>query len=771
MDSHSLAVLEYDAVISMLRDRTACALGDDLARRLEPSADLLTIREGLRETGEALTIIEEEGALPLGGIHDIRPQVTRAAMDALLDPSELLSVAETLSSGRRLRTFVQKRESLKLAEIAANIGQHERLEKSVEATVSDTGEVRDTASPELARIRSKLKTLHSRLAERLQGIMHSEHRSMIQDPVITQRGGRYCVPVKAEHRHQFPGIVHDVSGSGATVFMEPTSVMETANELVELFAKEQREIERILRKLSGEVAAQAPEITITLSALARLDLASAKGMLAADMDAVEPVLSRDGRVEFEKARHPLLSGEVVPIDVELGKRFRTLLITGPNTGGKTVTLKTIGLLTLMAQSGLFVPAQSAETGVFEAVFADIGDEQSIEQSLSTFSAHMTNIVEIMGSLGGSALVLLDEIGAGTDPAEGAALAKAILDHLHSRGAVTVATTHYGELKEYAFAREGVENASVEFDSETLRPTYRLMVGVPGESNAFAIAVRLGLPEGIVRAAGELVSGGEATDTMIRRIEESYRSASEREQLAEQASRDADILRSRYEARLAELDELRRQMGSRFADEVDARVREKLAELDEILSELKQRPAEKEVQQGRERFRKKVREIRSEIAESLPKGPEPTEHTFKAGDRVRVASFGAEGDLLNEPGEGDALVSVGTIKVSVPFSDLRPVRREKPRREASSVPMARTANVSPEIMLIAQRAEEALENLDKYLDDACLAGLSSVRIIHGKGTGALRKAVWEFLKGHHAIASYRLANADEGGAGATVAEFK
>lgn len=784
MDAHSLRVLDYADIISMLRERTACALGDEVARQLEPTADLLTITEGQRETTEARRIIEEEGDIPLGGIHDVRPHVTKASMDAVLDPSELLDVAGTLSSGRSLRAFILKRAEKypKLAEIGVNIGEFPQIEESVNDCITENGEIRDTASAELAAVRSKLKATHSRLLDKLHAIIHSsEFRTMIQDPVVTQREDRYCVPIKSDHRPHFPGIVHDSSASGATVFIEPASVVEMGNDLKELAVKEEREIEKILRRLTGLVKAAAREVQITLTALARLDFASAKGRLSCNMGGSEPKLNEQGRLNIFRARHPLLTDEVVPIDVELGDTFKAMLITGPNTGGKTVALKTIGLLTLMAQSGLHVPAEpGSEMAVFNQVFADIGDEQSIQQSLSTFSSHMTNIVNITGSLGKNSLVLLDEIGAGTDPAEGAALAKSILDYLVERNVRAVATTHYGELKEFAFARDGVENASVEFDVQTLQPTYRLMIGVPGSSNAFAIASRLGLPPQIIHAAKEIMGGGEASEEIIRKIEQTHRAAAEKEQLAERVSRDVETLRSRYEQRLQEMEILRRDMGQQLAEEVDRRVREKMDELDAIIEDLKKQPQPpaKKVQKGRERFKKRVKEIRQEVEEILPPVYDEPEEPFvlKAGDPVLVTTFNVEGELLNDPGEGDALVMVGSMKLSVPFGTLRPARRPTAKKETTAsdavqITSAKRVSVSPELKLIAQRVEPALVNLDKYLDDAYLAGLETVRIIHGKGTGALKKAVWEYLSNHHAVESFRLGEQNEGGAGATIVKLK
>lgn len=783
MDTHSIKVLEFDEIISMLRERTACALGDDTACQLQPTSDPLSISEWQKETSEARVIIMEEGSIPLGGIHDIREDINKASVDFLLQPSELQGIADTLNSGRALKGFIVKRSERfpKLAEIAANIGLYHKIEENVRQAINPNGEIADTASPELARIRSRLKTVHSRLVDRIHAIIQSsEYKTMIQDPVVTQRGDRYCIPIKAEYRPQFQGLVHDSSASGATVFIEPAAVIDMGNDLKELASGETREIEKILRRLTGLVKSDAQSIHITLNALGRIDFISAKARLSCDMDASEPILNREGKLDILKARHPLLKGEVVPISVRLGSGFNTLLITGPNTGGKTVTLKTVGLLTLMAQSGLHIPAdEGTRMAIFESVFADIGDEQSIQQSLSTFSSHLRNIVEIINNVNRNSLVLLDEVGAGTDPEEGAALAKSILDHILDVGAKTIATTHYGELKEYAFLRAGVENASVEFDIQTLRPTYRLMIGVPGSSNAFAIASRLGLQDDIVDAARQMVSCEDSSDEMIRRIEESHRAAAEREQIAVRTSKDAEILRSRYEERLDEVEALRREIKRQMAEEFDRKLRGKMQELDIILDEVKHHKDEpKTVQTARELFKEHVKEIETEIDEMLPP---PIEDLVdgaaipKAGDNVRIASFNMDGILMNNPGDGEAIVMVGSMKVNVSFSDLKPLKKTGKKNALTEqmifIPPSKTSSISAEIKLIAQRAEQAIENLDKYLDDAYLAGLSSVRIIHGKGTGALKKAVWEYLATHHAVESYHLADAKSGGSGATIVEFK
>ncbi|HEU4754255.1 MAG TPA: endonuclease MutS2, partial [Armatimonadota bacterium] len=457
------------------------------------------------ETTQAVRLLDGAG-VPLGGIHDVRPAVRIAGVGGVLEPAVLLEVADTVGAGRKLRHFLlQRSESVpRLAGFAERVGEFSLIEQAVHEAINDHAEVRDDASPALSRLRKELRTIRSRMLERLNSILRSQaYRDMIQDPVITTRDGRYCIPVKSEYRTAFGGLVHDQSSSGATVFMEPQAVVELGNELRQVELKERQEVERILRELTALIGRHAVDLGYTLEALGELDFIFARGKLSLGMDAAEPVINGEGFIGLRRARHPLLTGPVVPIDVELGRAFRVLVITGPNTGGKTVALKTAGLLCLMAQSGLHVPADSGSTlPVFHGIYADIGDEQSIQQSLSTFSGHITNIAGILEAVeksGTKSLVLLDEAGAGTDPAEGAALAKAILSHLLERGARTIASTHYGELKEFAYSTPGVENASVEFDVETLRPTYRLLIGIPGASNAFSIAARLGLPEEVVQA--------------------------------------------------------------------------------------------------------------------------------------------------------------------------------------------------------------------------------------------------------------------------------
>jgi DNA mismatch repair protein MutS2 len=785
VDRHTLRVLEYQKVLDKLAAHTSNRMGREAALALAPTAYPEIVTRRLQETREARGVLNRESGMPLGGIHDIREAAERAAIDFRLTPHELLDVAQTLGAARRLRAYLLKKSEdyPLLAEIAGNLPLLPVIEQRVEESISDNAEVRDSATPELARVRSQLKIVHSRLMDRLNNILGSErYRPYIQEPIITLREGRYCIPVKAENRAQLGGIVHDASASGATVFVEPAAVVDLGNELKELAIKEEQEVARILTRLTEMVGRAADDLRAMIGLLANLDLANAKALLAEEMEAVEPRLNRSGIVRLYHARHPLLTGKVVPIDIEVGDKYTTLIITGPNTGGKTVSLKTVGLLTLMAQSGLQVPAaEDTELAIFEQVFADIGDEQDIQQSLSTFSAHLKNIVRIVSNFGESALVLLDEVGAGTDPAEGAALAKALLNALQKKGARVLATTHYGELKEYAYAHAGVENAAVEFDRETLGPTYRIMLGVPGSSHAFYIAGRLGLPESIVEEArGHLSRREQETGELLQQIEESRRKTYEMERDASAARRDMEAARDDYEQRVRQIADVQRTVRREAEEEARTLLRRASEKAENILDELRR------MNRGGRKgptARQKLADLRRQVAEELrvpepePEEPIPAEgFTFRKGDRVRVTTLGMDGTLLEAPGDGFAPVQIGAMRATLPVDTLRPSREkpeEKPRERSSAaeISMRKAVHISPEIILRAMRVDEAAPLLDKYMDDAYAAGLRQARIIHGKGTGALRKFVWDYLKTHPVVASFRLGEEGEGGDGATVVTFK
>jgi DNA mismatch repair protein MutS2 len=658
--------------------------------------------------------------------------------------------------------------------------------------------VLDNASATLARVRKEQRVLHGRMMERLHSYLrNSAYRDMIQDPVVTIRDDRYCIPVKAENRSQFGGLVHDQSASGATVFMEPTVVVELGNELRQLALKERDEVERILRELAGKVGREAIPLMGTLFTLSLIDFISAKARLAFEMDATEPSLNRQGLVEFWKARHPLLKGEVVPIDVRLGGEFTQMVITGPNTGGKTVTLKTVGLLTLMAQSGLHLPANDGSTlPVFRGVYADIGDEQSIQQSLSTFSGHIRNIVEIMKEIeftGRRSLVLLDELGAGTDPTEGSALAKAILRHLWQKGARTIATTHYGELKEFAYSHEGVENASVEFDLETLRPTYRLLIGIPGSSNAFTIAGRLGLPEELVQSARGMLSDEENTITeVIQKLTADQRATEADLARAAAAAKEVDTLRQKYERDLRQLQADRKQTLERARADAFEIVRAAQRQADALLEELKRQEKERKKRSDGfdpARARQEIQRLAKQLRQTLPQPEAPAadeppvepvapalaDEAPRVGDAVLVAPFGQRGTLLAEPEGGKAQVQIGAMRITVPYANLRRVAEARPLQTAAGALTQRRmqlrSSLSTEIMLLGMRAEEAMEALDAYMNDACMAGVSPLRVVHGKGTGALKKVVWDYLQTHPHVSNFRLGEEGEGGGGVTVVSLK
>ena len=787
MNERALRVLGLPAVIERLASLCASSVGRERALALAPSPELDEVERRQRETTEARFVLERAGGLPVRGVRDVRAPVHRAGIGGALAPRDLLDVRDTLAAGRLLRGFVLGRAAdvPALAELAEGIDVFEELEGEISGALSDDGAVLDRASPELAKIRRERKTGEARLRERMDAVLRTAGLArMLQDPLVTIRGDRYVVPVRAEFREQFPGVVHDQSSSGMTVFMEPLAVVPLGNRLRELEAAEQQEIARILAALSALVGASAERIADTLGVLAALDVDAAKALLSAELDASAPRLNAGGRADLRAARHPLLTGTVVPIDIRVGDAFTTLIITGPNTGGKTVALRTLGLLTLMGQCGLHVPAaQDSEAAVFPGVFADIGDEQSVEQNLSTFSSHLRAIVEILSALAETppgparALVLLDEIGAGTDPAEGAALARAIIETLHALGVCTAVTTHYNELKSLAFTHPGVENASVEFDEVTLRPTYRLLIGTPGRSNALAIASRLGLaPEVIERARGYLSRHETDLTRVIERVEE------ERDELtgerAAVARERAELARAQLRARdeLAQVAEDRRRALERAQAELAALQRRGRQELEALLTALRAKPTPAATARVREYLRR-VREIAdSYAAETKAEAPGEVPADVRPGDDVLVASLGQRGTVQEAPdARGDVEVQVGALKVRVPRGDLR-------RADGAAPPAAppaaargvsafeRAASVPATIHLRRMTADEALAELDKYLDDATLAGLPRVTVIHGKGTGALRRAVHEYLAHHPEVASYRLGGDGEGGSGATIVEL-
>lgn len=825
MNDHSLRVLEFAAIRERLMALAQCSLGAERAQEHAPSIREDEVIVWQTQTSEAVRLLEGSGGPPFGGIHDIRPALQAARAAGMLDPSGLLAVADTISGTRKLKTFlVQRHEAAPtLAALARFLDEHPSVEQAIYEAISEQGEVRDDASPMLLRVRKEMRVVRQRMLDRLHSTLRSStHKDMIQEPIVTTRDGRYCIPVKAEYRVQFGGLVHDQSASGATVFMEPAAVVELGNELRQLEIRERQEVERILRQLTGQVGQVADPLQENVRLLGELDFIFMRARLGRSMDAVPPEINRHGFVALRRARHPLLTGEVVPVDVELGREHTVLVVTGPNTGGKTVALKTVGLLALMAQSGLHVPAHEGTTlPVFRGIYADIGDEQSIAQSLSTFSGHITNIAGILKQVeitGKQSLVLLDEVGAGTDPTEGAALAKAILQYLLQSGARTIGTTHYGELKEFAYSNAGVENASVEFNLETLRPTYRLLTGIPGASNAFAIAARLGLPEEVLNDARGLIGSDQAVlSDVIQRLTENQRATESDLRSAAQAARDVEQKRAEYDRRLQALRTEQSETLTRAKAEAAEIVRVARREMESMRGELRrlerqiQRAATEgatptALQEMRERLTRASQrfERRADRAtRANPRAPREVETPVEPPVPVDKSATPAVGDLvwvggLNQRGtlltlEGDrAQVQFGSMRMAVPIDTVQRILTPKPgagggprvvtpagparssgasNSSGGDVGMRVRASISPEIRLLGLRAEEALTKLEEYVDQACIAGLSPFRVVHGKGTGALRKVVWEYLKAHPNIASFRHPPDEEGGSGATIAELR
>ena len=797
MDAHALKVLEYDRIRELLAACCACSLGKRRARALRPSRDADWIRERLKETTEARDAVARHGVPPFGGLTDVSELLQRASAGRVLDGGELRIAADALRASRRVKHYFEQtgEEALpRLQRLAEKLHENRELEERIEEAIDDEGEVRDDASDELRSLWRRQVTVHERLQGLLNRLLAREATgNNLQERLIVQRAGRYCLPIRASAQSHFPGLIHDRSDSGATVFMEPLEAVGPGNELRETELAIEEEKLRILQELTGAIGWIAQDIASDLQTLGVLDFIFAKAGLAGKLGATEPGLAERGTFHLVRARHPLLTGDVVPIDVWIGKHFDTLVVTGPNTGGKTVALRTVGLLTLMCQSGLHIPATvGSEIAVFSDVYADIGDEQGIQQSLSTFSSHMTQIIKLLQRLEAQhraepgsvdALVLLDEIGAGTDPTEGSALARAILEELQHLGARTLATTHYNELKTFAYGTDRMMNASVEFDVKTLRPTFRLLIGEPGASNAFDVAQRLGLPRSIAgRARSFMDEEDMAVEEVIRRMEHTRQRLSEEADLAAGEREELERLQREYAARLEELNTRRRQAVEEGFAEARAIVENAEQQAREIIADLQRQPSQSRItEQRRREIARLRREVEERAAEhereeqAAAQEPEPAEPPFtaKPGELVYVKPFGRDGIVLRDAAEGRVLVEVGRMRVEVTSSDLGPPREpisEEHRALAEKLRISKQLSVPREINLIGCTVDEAVLELEKYLDDAFLAGLESVRIIHGKGTGALRRGVHDFLRQSRHVRSFALANRSEGGDGATVVQL-
>jgi DNA mismatch repair protein MutS2 len=776
-----LVTLEFPKVLARLATYASFSAGEERARALTPSADLNEVRWRLETASEARALLDAKPDTTLGGAHDIRPQVEAAQRSAVLPAPELLDVRDTLIAAQNLhRTLTRLKEQFPhLAVIAGRIQPCPEIVTEIDCCLDARGNVRDDASPELARIRREARIAHDRLQDKLQNIISSpKNVPFLQEMLVTQRDGRYVIPLKADFKGRIRGIVHDVSASGATIFIEPLSVVDLNNTWRELQLAEEQEVNRILAGLSALIADRADGVVQSMEALADLDLAFAKAKYAEAIDAAAPALiplHNGSTIRFLGARHPLLDAEtVVPIDVAMDDATHVVVITGPNTGGKTVSLKTVGLLTLMAQAGLHIPVEGGSAlSPFETVYADIGDEQSIEQSLSTFSSHLTNILSFIEDADAHSLVLLDELGAGTDPAEGAALARALLDHFHERGAVTFVATHYPELKTYAQLTPGVCNASVEFDAETLSPTYKLSIGLPGRSNAFAIAQRLGLPSDIVEAARKLVSPDDLhAEDMLADIHSLRLQEAQARDAANAARAEADRLSRQLRDRLDAIEEERREVLAKAREEAVAELETLRGEMRALRRRLQAAAAPVEAVSAIERDAKALKEELSEPEELAPLPvPDVSPHPIRPGDAVWVRPLNAKGSVIEIDGE-EAEVQVGPARARVKRSDLELIAATPVAEPASRGYRVIHSARSPgeQIEVRGCTVDDALEQIDRHLDAASLAGLPWVRIIHGKGTGALRRAVREFLADHPLVSSYEPGARNEGGEGVTVARL-
>ena len=791
MNQKALKTLEYDKIVTQLEACATSSLGKEMCRRLTPLSDLVQIETLQQETADALSRIYQKGSLSFGGLKDIRGSLKRLEIGSTLGTGELLAVCSLLETANKAKAYSRReneeQEGDCLDALFDVIQPLTPLALEIRRCILSEEEIADDASPGLKQVRRAMKNTNDKIHSQLSSYVSGGGRAYLQDAVITMRNGRYCIPVKAEYKSQVPGMVHDQSSTGSTFFVEPMAVVKLNNDLRELEIKEQAEIEIVLSDLSQAAAEQLEFLEDNLKVLAQLDFIFARALLAKAQNATEPIFNTEGIIELKKARHPLIDKHrVVPIDVRLGDTFDLLVITGPNTGGKTVSLKTVGLLTLMGQSGLHIPAfDHSRLSVFREVYADIGDEQSIEQSLSTFSSHMTNVVRFLEKADQHSLVLFDELGAGTDPTEGAALAIAILSHLHEKGIRTMATTHYSELKVYALSTEGVENGSCEFDVETLRPTYRLLIGIPGKSNAFAISGKLGLPSYIIDKAKEQISKeDESFEDVLSTLEDSRRTIeAEQAQIAAYKEEVAQ-LKARLEEKQDKLDQQKERILQNANEEAHRILREAKEYADQTMKIFNKAGSEtlsaKELEKRRSELRQKMDHAGKKMALKTPekKKSSLTAKDISLGDAVKVLSLNVKGTVSSKPdAKGMLFVQMGILRSKVHLSDLQLI--DEPvitgpslqRTGAGKIKMNKSASIRTEINLLGKTVDEAVAELDKYLDDAYLAHLSSVRVVHGKGTGALRKGVHNYLKRLKYVQDFHLAEFGEGDAGVTIVEFK
>lgn len=790
MNQKTLTKLEFDKIVALLEEEASSFRGRQLCRKLKPLTDIDRIHTLQEQTAAAFTRIVRKGKISFGDAAPVEESMKRLEIGGALTIPELLRICRLLANAGRAAAYgrhdTQEDSADCLDILFDQLNPLTSLSNEISRCILSEEEISDDASSNLKRIRRSIHAINDKVHTTLSGLVNGSLRTYLQDPIITMRGDRYCIPVKAEYRGQVQGLIHDQSSTGSTLFIEPMSVVKLNNDLKELYAKEQEEIQVILADLSAEAAQYIEEIRSDYRAMTDLDFIFARGSLALSMRASCPVFNSEGRIRIREGRHPLLDPKkVVPITVSLGDDFSLLIVTGPNTGGKTVSLKTVGLFTLMGQAGLHIPAgDRSELAVFRQVYADIGDEQSIEQSLSTFSSHMTNIVSFLEKVDEDSLVLFDELGAGTDPTEGAALAIAILSYLHGRQIRTMATTHYSELKVYALSTPGVENASCEFDVESLRPTYRLLIGIPGKSNAFAISGKLGLPDFIINDAKKRLSEQDISfEDLLSDLEASRRTIEkEREEIAAYR-REAETLRAQAKQRNEKLDEQRDRIIREANEKANAILREAKEVADETIKNFhkfgKENISISEMEKERDRLRKKIKDTSTDSSLRAKKpGKIHKPGDFKLGESVKVLSMNLTGTVSSLPdARGNVTVQMGILRSQVNISDLEIIEEPTPysgrtaaRTSKSRIKMNKTLSVRPEINLLGKTVDEAVAELDKYLDDALLSHMNTVRVVHGKGTGALRKGIHEYLRRQKHVKSYRLGEFGEGDAGVTIVEL-
>lgn len=792
MDQKSLRVLEYNKIIDLLATKASSSLGLKYIEELTPKPDYKEVKDMLEETSEAQGILIKRGHVNLGGIQDVSDSVKRAEIGAVLDPGSLLKISDNLRAARNLKRSLTPGEEEDfnypmIQSLSDSLYVYRDIEEEINNAIISEIEISDNASPTLRSIRRGILQKNQSIRTKLNSIISSTtYQKYLQDAIISVRGDRFVVPVKAEYRSQVSGIIHDQSSSGATLFIEPMSIVEMNNELRKLKLDEQEEIERILTELTKLVGEVAGDILSNQVILGKLDFAFAKGKLSLSMKAIEPILNEEKNINIKNGRHPLLDADkVVPNNIYLGEDFDTLVITGPNTGGKTVTIKTIGLFALMTQSGLHIPADyGSSMCVYDNVFADIGDEQSIEQSLSTFSSHMTKIVGILNEVNSDSLVIFDELGAGTDPVEGAALAIAILEDVNMAGAKCIATTHYSELKNYALTKDRVENAAVEFDVNTLSPTYKLLIGVPGKSNAFEISRKLGLRDYIIDRAKEFINTDNIElEDVLQNVEKNRIKAEEERAEAEQLKKEIEYVKAEYDRKLEKLNVSREKMMEKARSEAFSITRQAKEEADNILKELRNM----EMEMASKEKNKKIEALRKELADSMgnlqpsvksmivPKVSNKEIKDLKSGDEVKVITLNQEGTVVSvDKKKKEAVVQMGIMKMTLPFKALQVAQKEKKSivtKSTRQIISSKSGSVKSEVDLRGLNLEEAIVEVDKYLDDACVAGLETVTIIHGVGTGVLKKGLQDVLKKNKHVKSQRPGQYGEGGMGVTIVEIR